>query len=216
MERCNTLGAMSPGKALSMIGTNGSAKAKSSRTNWNVTLKVNGWGDEVMERSPVLGTRNVRVRPKNPRNALLAYFTTHPEIVQEFSQTNGLDLTPEEMSDRSMLESFLGDLFALLCLKLDRVEGHAGQAPSVDYFSFRVPVSDQISITRPSGIGSLTGPIQAPTSKDELAAKIAAQRARIAAARSATSNQPTQPDSQDTPMVDNGTIGEKRRGGKKA
>ena len=164
---------------------NGALKA--NRTNWNTTLRLEGWGDAEFERSPVLGTGNVRVRPRNPRAAVVAYCTLHPGVLAEFARTNDLGLTPEEQAHPAMIEAFAEDLFPLVCARLDGVTGHGGASdpnpPSLaGGFSFRTPVATQRDIRARAGAMSVNGPVGSAAGADDLRKKLEAQRARLAAA----------------------------------
>lgn len=177
-----------------MVGTNGTLKVKASRVNWNVKLNLAGYQPTTrFERSPVLGTKTVRVRPLNAQAWLLDYLAQHPQVMSDFLVSNGLEVAEEERAE--MIEVLLPDLFAAVISRLDGVMGYGGGDPTPslsDGLSFRVPVSEQLNINCPAGVGSITGPITAPTSKDDLMAKIAAQRARIAAARNVQPDLPNE------------------------
>lgn len=171
-----------------MIGTNGTTQTKASRTNWNVHVTLRGYPNTTFQRSPVLGTHNIRVRPTDPKAFLSDYLAAHPEVLAEL----GVELLPgENVFDLGIAE----DLFCIVCSRLEGVAGyHNREAPSLETgLSFRVPVSDQVSINRLSGVATASSPAHVPCSKEDLAAKIAAQRARLMAARNAT-NQSTQAD----------------------
>src|SRR3954451_20361178 len=84
---------------------------KASRTNWHVRLNLRGYKPTtVFERSPVLSTNNVRVRPLNTREWLRDYLDQHPEVLSDFLAANGLEVTDDERAE--IIEVLLPDLFA--------------------------------------------------------------------------------------------------------
>jgi hypothetical protein len=175
---------------------------KATRSNWNVRLNLRGYRPTtVFERSPVLGTTNVRVRPVNTREWLHDYLGQRPEVVSDFLAANGLEVADDERAE--VVEALLPDLFAAVCGKLDGAAGYrpGDPAPSLERgLSFRVPAAEQCNVAHKAGAGPATGPTDAPASRDELVARIAAQRARIAAAR----NAPTAPAADLTPDAGDG------------
>jgi hypothetical protein len=201
--------------------TNGSVKA--NRAHWHTMLRVEGWGDAEFERSPVLGTGNVRVRPRNPRAAVLAYCTLHPDVLAEFARKHDLGLTPEEQAHPAMIEAFAEDLFPLVCARLDGVAGRAGASdhnrPSLaGGFSFRTPVATQRDIRARAGGHSVNGPVGSAADADDLRKKLEAQRARLAAANNPPTTGEGGPPANGLagdPAPDAGGDGMKRRGTKK-
>ena len=204
--------------------TNGNGVLKANRTNWNTTLRVEGWGDAEFERSPVLGTSTVRVRPRNPRAAVLAYCTLHPDVLAEFAQKNDLGLTPEEQAHPAMIEAFAEDLFPLVCARLDGVAGRAGASdpnpPSLaGGFSFRTPVDTQRNIRARAGGVAVNGPVGSASGADDLRKKLEAQRARLHAANNPPATEegghPANGLAGDPTAPDAGGDAMKRRGTKK-
>jgi hypothetical protein len=183
---------------------NGSMKA--NRSNWNVKLRLRGFPPSVVfERSPVLGSNNVRVRPVSTKAWLIATLAARPELVTKFCEEYGIELAEGETLEALGL---LPDIFPATIADLDGVMGYRSGDPLASYeggFSYRIPVEDQI-------LGVTSSVTTAPTvSTESVKQKIEQQRARIKAAfedaakkviEETKSVDPTRPASEPNKVVD--------------